>query len=327
MPPTLLETFRILASFNPKSYSSVSLKGAPWEDYLDWAVGEGLAPMAAYNLQYVLAGAGAPEVIRDQLLSVYQGTLNDNVMKLVNFKRAVGSLEGRRIIVIGAASFAETLYPHMAFRPVEALELFLPAQDVNGFAGFLGDSEFKVLPARAGEQGARLVLSDTRTEIFLYDQLFGTVEDRGVWERALPLKVYGPSMYRLSLEDALLAVCLEQARSGYAFPIISLVDLRELVLGAPDLGGVYSRVPDAAAITARAHSARLDRALYVSLSAVERLFPETEKAVASLKPTLRSGTRALLDRLVVEPRIRVGQRTALRGVARLRRLLTGGRAS
>ncbi len=61
-----------------------------------------------------------------QLLSVYQGTANDNVMKLVNFKRVVDDLEGRKVVLLGGASFAEALYPHIAFRPVIDIALLLP---------------------------------------------------------------------------------------------------------------------------------------------------------------------------------------------------------
>ena len=89
MAPSLLDTFRILASFSP---ARVSLRGAPWEGYVDWAIANGLAPLAAYNLEYRLGGGSAPEWARDRLLTVYQGSLNDNVMKLVNFKRAVDEL-------------------------------------------------------------------------------------------------------------------------------------------------------------------------------------------------------------------------------------------
>src|SRR5262245_3338566 len=112
---TLLDLFRALASFTPKR---PSLSRAPWGEYVEWAVGQGLAPLAAYNLEYRFAGSGAPEWARDRLLGIYQGLLNDNVMKLVNFKRSVDALEGRRVVMLGAASFAEHLYPHVAFRPV-----------------------------------------------------------------------------------------------------------------------------------------------------------------------------------------------------------------
>ena len=82
MAPSLLDTFRTLASFSPPR---ASLRGAPWEAYVDWSIAQGLAPLAAYNLEYRLGGGGAPEWVRDRLLSVYQGSLNDTVMMLVNF--------------------------------------------------------------------------------------------------------------------------------------------------------------------------------------------------------------------------------------------------
>ena len=132
MAPSLLDTFRVLASFSP---GRTSLRGAPWEEYVDWAIGQGLAPLAAYNLEYRLGGGNAPEWVRDRLLSIYQGSVNDNVMKLVNFKRAVDELEGRRIVLLGGASYAESLYPHVAFRPVLDLDLLLPASDLDGLAG------------------------------------------------------------------------------------------------------------------------------------------------------------------------------------------------
>ena len=127
MTVSLLDTFRVLASFEPKR---TALAQAPWEEYTDWSISQGLAPLAAYNLEYRLAGAGAPEWVRDRLMSVYQGALNDNVMKLVNFKRTVDELEGRRILVLGGPAFADALYPHVAFRPVLDIEMLLRPEDV-----------------------------------------------------------------------------------------------------------------------------------------------------------------------------------------------------
>src|SRR5713101_6273288 len=126
MATSLLDTFRVLSAFDPPR---CSLADAPWDEYVDWAIAQGLGPLSAYNLEYRLAGAGAPEWARDRLLSVYQGSLNDNVMKLVNFKRTIDDLEGRKVVLLGAASYAEALYPHVAFRPVSELEMLLPPGD------------------------------------------------------------------------------------------------------------------------------------------------------------------------------------------------------
>jgi hypothetical protein len=322
MAISLLETFRVLSSFDPPRGS---LREAPWEQYVDWAIAQGLAPLASYNLEYRLPGAGAPEWVRDQLLSIYSGSVNDNVMKLVNFKRCVDELEGRQLLLIGAASFADSLYPHVGFRPVLELQLLLRRMDVEGFTGYLAQHEFRPEPDEA-PHGARKVLSDGRTPIFLYSDVLGPqrqAELRGIFERAKPLKMYGPSLFRPDLEDALLLVCLEHAREGYQVPWLSFVDVRELVMGAPSMGGLYSRPLDVAALLERARAWRLERALYTSLSIVTRLFPETAAATAPALPPLRQATRQLLDRLVVLPSSEPGKMSHPRGSERLRRLLTG----
>src|SRR5713226_6725991 len=176
MALTLLDTFRILSSFSPP------------------------------------AGAGGPESARDRLLSVYQGSLNDNVMKLVNFKRAVDELEDGRVLVLGAASFAESLYPHVAFRPVPDIQLWAQSDDLPRLVEFLRQSEFRGDSRVDRVRGAAAVLSDRRTEIAIFTHFLGErvrAHEKGVFERALPVKVYGPSIFRPSHEDAILLLCLD----------------------------------------------------------------------------------------------------------------------
>jgi hypothetical protein len=322
MAPSLLDTFRTLASFDPPRGS---LRGAPWEEYVDWAISQGLASLAAYNLEYRLAGADAPEWARDRLLAIHQGSVNDNVMKLVNFKRTVDELEGRKLLLLGGAAFAEALYPHVGFRPVLEIQMLLQRMDVEAFANYLSRFEFRPDNEHSGSGAARVV-SDGRTAIYLFADVLGPerrAELKGVFDRARPMKVYGPSIFRPDLEDALLLLCLEHARQGYEVPWLSFIDLRELVTGATSMGGVYSRPLEVAALHERARAWRLERALYTSLSIVERLFPEAAGAVEAARPPLRRATRELLNRLVVEPVSVPGQRVVLRGADRLRRLLAG----
>jgi Uncharacterised nucleotidyltransferase len=321
MATTLPELFRTLASFSPRA---ADLGTAPWEDYVDWALGQGLASMAAYNLEYRLATGGAPDWVRDRLLAVHQGAANDVVMKLVNFKRAVDALEGRRVILLGAASFAESLYPHVAFRPVSEIEVLLPKRDVDGFANFLGHSDFR--PQEDAKQTPHVarVLSDTRTTVLLYGGLLGDVaEDEALFMRALPMAVFGPSIRRLDLEDALLVQVLSMARAGFEVPMIDFVDLRELVSGASAVGGVYARLPDPDLIKRRANAWKLDRALWAALAVVGRLFPEVSSAAERLSPDLLLPTREVLNRLVVEPLSAIGRTREFAGAEKLRAVLAG----
>ncbi len=322
MAISLLDTFRVLSSFDPPRGS---LRDAPWEQYVEWAIAQGLAPLASYNLEYRLPSANAPEWVRDQLLTIYSGSVNDNVMKLVNFKRCVDELEGRQVLILGAAAFADALYPHVGFRPVLEIQILLRRMDVEGFTGYLAQHDFRPEPGET-PHGVQKVLSDTRTPVYLYADVLGSgrqAEVRGIFERAKPLKMYGPSMFRPDLEDALLLTCLEHAREGYQVPWLSFVDLRELVLGAPTMGGVYSRPLDVPALLERARAWRLERALFTSLSIIGRLFPETLPLVQAAQPPLRRATRELLERLVVAPASEPGKMRQLRGAERLRRVLTG----
>ncbi len=327
----LLDTFRVLSSLEPVRQS---LADAPWKPFVDWAIAQGVAPLAAYNLEYRLAGAGAPDWARERLLSVYQGSVNDNVMKLVGLKRSLSELQGRKLLLTGAASYAEVLYPHVGFRPVSEIELEVAAADLEGLCGYLKQFELKPLPAEALEVGERelapgdRLLSDGHATLILSPYRAGESTSRlwaGAMERALPMRVYGPSVFRLDLEDAMLCAALQLARRGYEAPAIAWVDFRELLLGAPATGGPYSREVDFQAVLEIARASRLERALYVALAVVQRLFPHVTGAATRATPPLRAATRTLLNRWVVEPVSALESSGAMRrtrGLGRLRKLLS-----
>jgi hypothetical protein len=318
MPVTLAEMFRTLTSFAP---ARVDLREAPWEQYVDWAVGQGLAPLSAYNLEYRLGGAGAPEWARDRLMSLYQGTLNDNVMKLVNFKRAVDDLQGRQVLLLGAGSFAEILYPHVGFRPIAELRLLLAPEDLDGFVGYLKHAEFKPESVPEDVGPAERAVSDGRTLILLHGKL--TPDDAALRQRALAIKVLGPSMFRLSLEDAILIQVVLAAKAHFEQPMLEWLDLRELLLGAPSMGGAYSRPFDAEAISSRAAAWGLERPLYACMGVVSRLFPQTAAAAQRLTPALNWPTRELIDRLLIAPVAEVGRTQTFKIEAQVRELLAG----
>lgn len=323
---SLLDLFRTLSAFSPQR---TVLDDAPWETYVPWAIGNGLAPLASYNLEYVLVGSKAPRWAREQLASIYQGSANDNVMKLVMFKRLVDKLEGRKLILMGSAILAEALYPHLAFRPVIEIELLMRRMDVDPFTGFLSHQEFKPDDTGYEDSGATRVLSDGATPLLLFTEPLGPAGRPlvdGIFERAVPNRIYGSSVYRPSAEDTLLLAILSLARQGFAVPFISFVDLRELIIGAPTLDDPLELKPNRTVLLERAAAWKLDRSLWAALTLIERLFPETRETVQPLLPELSRTSRTLLEKGVVQPLSTLtGALTEKRGAARLRRLLTGGR--
>ncbi len=295
MPLSKLELFRLLTSFSPKR---VDLKGAPWDALTDWLFAQGLAPLAAYNLEYRLGATQVPEWVRHRLLSLFQGSANDNVMKLVNLKQSLAELEGRRIVMLGGVSYVESLYPHVAFRPVVDVRVFVGPMAVEPLATWLRRAEFKAVEGVTDAAGAAKVLSDTRTEIFIHGALLDDPkEDAALLSRAIAMRPFGVSAYRLELEDALLTQVLLMSRQNFEVPVLEFLDLRELVLGAPDMGGAYSRPLDVGLVQERAKKWNLEAPLRTALDVVELLWPETTDVVTRLKPSAPSQTTTALETL------------------------------
>ena len=231
-------------------------------------------------------------------------------------------------MVLGGASFAEVLYPHIAFRPIVDISLLLAPEDLDAFAGFLARGQFRPAPDEVRPPGAARSVTDGRTPIHLFAGVYGPgfeVEERALYERALPIPVYGPSFFRQTAEDALLTLCLEHARAGYDVPYVSFVDLREILLGAPAVGGPYSKPLNAAVVRDRARVLKLERAVYASSAIAAELFPEATSVAREFEAPLSHFVRRTLDGVLVHPLGRLGRKRELRGASRLRMVLTGGR--
>jgi hypothetical protein len=201
------------------------------------------------------------------------------------------------------------------------LRLLVAPVDLDGFVGFMKHAEFKpeAVPEDVGP--AERAVSDGRTLILLNARLTG--DDEALRARALPMKVLGPSMYRLDLEDAILVQVLLAAKAHFEVPMLEWLDLRELLLGAPSMGAVYSRQFDGQAILSRSAAWGLDRALYAALGVVTTLFPETAAAAKRLEPPVNWATRGLIDRLLVAPVAEVGRTQGFKLEGKVRELLTG----
>jgi hypothetical protein len=310
MPLTLTELFRTLASFAPPK---ADLRGAPFEAYVEWAIAQGLAPLAAYNLEYRATLSGCPEWVQDKLLAVYQGIANDNVMKLVNFKRAIDELEGRKVVLLGGAAFAERLYPHVAFRPVDDIKLLVPPGDVQGLVGFLRHAQFKPLGMPTA---SRASLSDGNTVVHVSSVATSEPSvDAQMLARSERMPVMGSSVFRLTPEDSVLALACGLQTVGFEAPMLEFIDLRELLLGSPSTGALAAP-PDPQKVQALTKQARAEKAVWASLSIVKSLFPEID--VEPFLPSLGLATREVLSRLVVAPVATVGRTEGLQGEEILR---------
>ena len=269
----------------------------PWLEVAELAAVHGLAPVVSYNVQYVLGSAGVPEEVCDRLLGYYQGTLDDNVFKLVHLKRVLDGAKGAPVLLVECAAYADALYPHVAFRPLPDLRVLARRADFQLLAAAAQPHGF--LP-HGLEEGA-MVLTDGRVRILLHETLAGEAMDLGAWERGIPAPVFGQGTRRPAIEDAVVFHVAVLARAAFASPLVAFVDLRELALGSPSHAAVWTKRPDAATVRERARVAGLTRALWAGCALTARLFPSAAEAVGALAPELSAEEKRALEETVVAP--------------------------
>ncbi len=293
----LLEALRALSAFDaPAALPPVD--PALLADLLD---AHGLAPLASWHLEHARVGASAPEALRERLLTAYQGVVNDNLEKVMGLRGLLREVEGLRIVLLDAAAYLDWLYPHLAFRPLGDVRLGVSAEDGTRLLERL-KGEVEVVRTEHG--GRTAVLSNGKVKVTMQEGLWaGGDADGPLFARARRHPVFGPSAYRPSPEDALLATVAEQALLGLFAPLVSLVDLRELL-----------RLElDAAYLRARAEALGLARALHGATLLAATFFPEVADRAAAIRPELGAVERLAVDR-VVEAAADVSKLRHLRGV-------------
>lgn len=278
----LLDALRALSSLAPPA----SLPGCDLGVLGDVLVSHGLAPIASHHLESTHLGASVPESFRERLLSVYQGILTDNFNKLIGLRRALRELEVP-VVLLDAAAYLDWLYPHMAFRPVSDLRVAVRGEDGARFAEQARRAGLELV--RTEREGRAAVFSDGNFELSLQEGLWpGGPLDAPLFERARPYPLFGRRAARPSPEDALLATIADQSLVGLLAPLVTYVDVRELL-----------RLPlDAGYVKARAGALGLSRALHGSMLLAAHFFPEVEGAADALLPSLGAAERLAVEKVV-----------------------------
>jgi hypothetical protein len=252
----------------------------------------GLAPIASYHLETRPVGAGLPAQFREKLLALYQGVVNDNVYRVMTLRGALKASEVP-VVVLGGLAAVDWLYPHLAFRPLGDVRLAVRGEDGARFAEAAAGAGFRSEGVDAGGHG--VAFTDDRVRFTIQEGLWrGAPPDEGLFARGSPRPVLGPRVLRPSPEDMLLATVAEQAEQGLFAPLVTFVDLRELLRLVPALDSRY--------VKERASALGLSRALHGSLALVALHFPEVAAAAAALSPGLSGPERAAVDAVVQSAR-------------------------
>jgi hypothetical protein len=280
----LLDALRALTSFTPPERLPECEPGL----LADVLEAHGLAALASYQLEQRRIGAGAPRALRERLLTSFQGIVNDNLQKLLALRGVLRDVEGLHVVLLDAAAFADWLYPHLAFRPLGDLRLAVPTAEGERFVAATKDT---LALLRTEHEGRSVVFTAHAggVPVFIQEGLWTSgPEDAALFQRATRHPTFGPSAFRPSAEEALLGVVAEQALLGLHAPLVTYVDLRELVAQPLDAGYVRARAP----------RLRLERALHGAMLLVAHFFPETAEAAALLRPDLGVAERLAVEQVV-----------------------------
>jgi hypothetical protein len=300
----LLDALRAITAFSPPP----ELPPCDLEELAHVLTAHGLAPLASYQVEHTRLGASLPASFREALLGQYQGVANDNVLKLVGLRGSLRAAPDVPIILLEAAAYVDWLYPHMAFRPVGDLRIALRGEDSVRFAEAVKPH---LTLDRTERGGTVAIFTDGRITLTAQEGLWpGGAPDAPLFARRRPYPAFGPGAARPSAEDALLATVGDQAAAGLLAPLVTFVDLRELL-----------RLPlDAGYVRERARVVGLARALHGACRLVSRFFPEVAAAAAGVTPELSSPERLAVDK-VVEAASDPARLRHLRGAEEMARLL------
>jgi hypothetical protein len=309
---SLLDAIRVVTELEPRGPlpARESFDPAELADVLE---AHGLAPIAAYNLEYRGLGGALPDPVRERLLGHYQGVVNDNVFKLVSLKGWLKQAPDVPVALLDAAAYVDWLYPHLAFRPVGELRLAASADDGPRLAKALAET----LPRQETREGGHaLVLSDGRIDLHLQEGAIPGRADPGLFRRGTPVPAFGPSVIRPAPLDALIACVADLGRMGLHAPLIAYLDLRELVRHQPEL--------ERATLLERAQPLGLERALYGALGLLAHYFPAVAERAEALRPPLASTERLAVDSVMAPARDPAHLRRLRGGVAAARWLVAPG---
>jgi Uncharacterised nucleotidyltransferase len=278
----LLPALRALCAFEPPTV----LPPCDLDELAAVLTAHGLAPLASYQIEHTRLAVGLPDRFRETLLGVFQGTVNDNVLRLVTLRNLLKDAPDVPVVLLDGAAAVDWLYPHLGWRPVSDLRLAVRGRDGARFAAAIAGG-MKLTGTGSGRRTASF--TDGHIELTVQEGLWpGGPEDSRLFDEAVPVRAFGQGAGRPSVEDGLLATVGDLALQALFAPLVRYLDLRELL-----------RLPhDPTRLRARAQASGLSRALHGASLLVEAFFPEVTAAAQAVRPALNALERVAVEQVV-----------------------------
>ena len=206
-----------------------------WKEALEYVPGDVL-PMLAHRLDE--ARAPLPDEVEEQLKQVRRAAAMRGIMvrRALTAVDACLDAEGIRCIWLKGAALRSQIYPDPFLRPMEDLDVCVPAEllpaaaAAAGSIGYLEERYVRVAEEASGHPKARLISrSFPRVPLEIHGvphslQGLPPAFVQGMWERAVPLD--GTRGAALSPTDTILHLCLHLSRHHrFALGLRPLLDI------------------------------------------------------------------------------------------------------
>lgn len=209
------------------------------------------------------------------------------------------ALDGEPVMLIKGADYAQRLYPSPVLRPMQDIDILVPAARVDAVCDRLLAAGLTRQPAFGASRDPahhERVFFHGRMLVEVHQSFIQRprhrVDYEGLWQRGMPLEVDGRRVRRLDDVDAVVYHALSMAIDQFNARLIRYVDLWLLLARRPGL---------AVAAAERARDWHTARALYGALSLGCRMFPEfaTPDVRAAMEAALPPSTRRFVERWVL----------------------------
>ncbi len=291
LPPSFWPTVHRLTTnepWPPESAASADL-------FIEKCIWHSLLPLlfAEQDLPPVVERARRAVAGWDRIFATRARLFHDSIATVC------GIFSNQPLILIKGADFAHRLYPERCLRPMQDIDVLVPAAEFESACRLV--QNVGLVPQRRigvtrdpGYHERVFFLGKIIVEVHqsFVQRPRHRIEYDAIWQRRVPLEVEGHRVSRLDDVDALLYQVLTLAIDRYHVRFIRFVDLWILL---------RQREGIALAAAERARDWQIARAFYGSLSLACRLFPEfrTPDVEAAMERALPNSTRRFVDRWVL----------------------------
>jgi hypothetical protein len=212
----------------------------------------------------------------------------------------LAALGGEPAVLLKGADYAQRLYPSRFLRPMQDIDILVPADRIDVACGRLQDAGLvrqRAFGAARDPAHHERVFFHGRVIVEVHQAFIQRPRHRvdydAIWRRRVPMEVGGRRVSRLDDVDALTYHALSMSIDQFHTRFIRYVDLWRLL---------RQREGIALAAAERAREWQTARALYAALSMGCRLFPEfrTDDVSAAMTRALPARARRFVDRWVAQ---------------------------